>query len=163
MRQSVIALSAAAMLLLGSLVPAAAAASPSSESFSWTDHYTVDYGCGIVETVDVTVDGRAFFDADGSWQRDLVRFRYESLFEGPGGSLPNKVRQTAEYTPTSGTLRAQGIFIHGPQIGVAFPDVGRLVFDGATGSTLFATPRVLRLDDPDGFEALDAVLCYLIG
>lgn len=162
MRRSIIALAGAATLLLAALVPAAAAAS--SSPFSWEDAYTVDHECGIVELVELSVTGRAYFDGNGDWLRDIVRFRYASVFENAAGSsIAVRSNQVAEYTPATGTLRAQGTFIHGGQIGVAFPDVGRIVFDMNDGSTLFATPKVLRFDDPAGRDALDAALCELLG
>lgn len=163
MRRSILALAAAATLLLAGLVPAAMAAS--SFPFSWTDSYTVDHACDIVESVEVSVEGRAYFDIDGTWLRDIVRYRYGVTYENADGeTLVTKTTQVAEYTPDTGTMRAQGYFIRGGSVnGVVFPDTGRLVFDRSDGSTLFATPAVLRFDDPDGWAALDAALCEALG
>lgn len=162
MRRSIVALAGAATLLLAGLVPAAMAAS--SFAFSWTDSYTVDHACGIVESVDLNVEGRAYFDNDGTWLRDIVRFRYAVTYENADGdALVTRTSQVAEFTPDTGTLRAQGYFIRGGVVhGVVFPDVGRLVFDTSDGSTMFATPRVLRFDDPDGPD-VDAALCEALG
>lgn len=164
MRRSIVALAGASLLLLGALVPAVAAAS--STSFSWDDGFDVDHACSIVEHVTVEAKGRAYFDNDGNWLRDIVRYTYGVVYENTesGETLVTRTTQVAEYTPDTGTLRAQGYFIRGGAVdGVAFSDVGVLVFDGADGSTLFATPMVLPLDATDGADQIDAALCEALG
>ena len=81
MRKTLIALGGAT-LLLGALVPATFAAAP--VTFSYTDHYVVQHECGITETVDVSVDGKAFFDSDGTWLRDLLPVALPVLVRGTG-------------------------------------------------------------------------------
>ena len=160
MRKSIIALGGAALLLLGVLVPATAAAT--SESFGWSDAYTTDHACNIVEHVEVSVQGRAYFDGDGDWMRDILRFRYSVTYEntGTGEQLVTRTVQNVEVTPENVTLRAQGYFIRGGAVnGVVFPDVGRLVLDPTDGSTLFASAKVVRADDPEAWAALDPALC----
>lgn len=129
-----------------------------SVGFSWSDSYSVARDCGIVEAATVEVRGTAYFDGSGAWIKDIVVFKYRATYSGPGGSFSNKTNQVATFTPTSGTLRAQGTFIHGGQIGTVVHEVGRLVFDMADGSTLFATPKVIPLDDPGGLARIDQAL-----
>ena len=164
MRRSIIALVGAATLLLAALVPAAAAAS--STSFAWEDAYDVDHSCAIVEHVTLSVEGRAYFDNDGTWLRDLVHFHYGVTYENTetGESLVTRTTQSAQITPDTVTLRAQGYFIRGGAgLGLVHQDVGRLVFDVTDGSTMFATPGVVRVDDPAGADAVDAALCEALG
>ena len=161
MRRSFISAAIAMALILATVAPALAGGTRSVR-FGWSDQYTVAHPCGVVEDTSVTVRGTAFFDDSGAWTRDLVVFAYDGVYTGPSGSLENKTRQTAEFTPETGTLRAQGVFIHGGHVGALVYDVGRLVFDGSDGSTLFATPKVIRVDDPAAFQALDEALCDLL-
>ena len=91
-----------------------------------------------------------------------MAFEYDGVYTGPSESLRQQDTQTAEFTPETGTLRGQGTFIHGGHIGALVYDVGRLVFDRSDGSTLFATPKIIRLDDPGAMEALDDALCDLL-
>ena len=117
---------------------------------------------GIVEAATVEVRGTAHFDGTGAWIKDTVRFQYRPTYSGPGGSFSNKTNQVGTFTPASGSLRAQGTFFHGGHIGTVVYDVGRLVFDMADGSTLFATPKVIPLD-PVALAPVDQALCDLIG
>jgi hypothetical protein len=161
MRRSFISAAIAMALMLATVVPASAGGTR-SVPFSWSDHYTVDHPCGVVEDTRVTVRGTALFDASGAWVRDLAVFAYDGVYTGPSGSLANRTHQTAQFTPETVTFRGQGTFIHGGHIGVLVYDVGRLVFDRTDGSTLFATPKVIRVDDPAAMQALDEALCDLL-
>ena len=149
----------ASCLLLAGLAGTAAAAS--SETFGWDDGFEVQHACDIVETVSMVATGRAYFDNDGNWVRDIIRFQYAVTYEQRGGeTLVTRTTQVVEVTPETGTLRGQGAFIRGGVVGgVALPDVGRLVFDPGDGSTLFASAKVLPLDDPDAAARIDAALC----
>jgi hypothetical protein len=162
MRRTILSTTLAAVVMLAGALPALAGGHRTVE-FAWSDQYTVQHDCGISEAATVEVRGTAHFDGSGEWIRDTVRFSYAATYRGPGGSLSNRTNQVATFTPTSGTLRAQGTFIHGGHIGNVVHDVGRLVFDMAHGSTLFATPKVIRLDDPDAQARVDQALCDLIG
>jgi hypothetical protein len=150
-----------AAFLVAALAPSALAGAP--ERFSYTDHFVVEHACGINETVDVAATVRGYFAADGTWLRDVVQYRYDSWFQGPGGAFPLRATQTAIFTPTTGTLSGQGIFIRGHGLSIVYQDVGRFVFDRSDGSTIFATPKVLQFDDAEGFEAMEAALCEAIG
>jgi hypothetical protein len=162
MRRTILSTTMAALVLLAGALPAMAGGERSVR-FSWSDSYTVQHDCGIVESATVEVRGTAHFDASGAWIRDNVGFKYQATYTGPGGSLTNKTNQVGTFTPDQGALRAQGTFIHGGHIGTVVHDVGRLVFDMADGSTLFATPKVIPLDDPDALTRIDQALCDLIG
>ena len=161
MRRPFISAAIAMALILGTVAPALAGGARSFR-FSWSDQYTVTHACGVVEDTSVTVRGTAFFDASGAWIRDLVVFAYDGVYTGPSGALANQTRQIAEFTPATATLRGQGTFIHGGHIGALVYDVGRLVFDRSDGSTLFATPKVIPVDDPAAIEAVDEALCDLL-
>ena len=161
MRRSFISAAFATALILATVAPALAGGTRSIR-FSWSDHYTVAHPCGVVEDTTITVRGTAFFDASGAWIRDLIVFGFEGVYAGPSGALANQTRQTTEFTPTTATLRGQGTFIHGGHIGALVYDVGRLVFDTSDGSTLFATPKVIPVDDPAAIEAVDQALCDLL-
>ena len=162
MRRTILSTTIAAVVTLAGALPALAGGDRSVR-FAWSDQYTVQHDCGIVEAATVEVRGTAHFDGSGQWIKDIVDFRYEAMYSGPGGSLSNKTNQVGTFTPDSGSLRAQGTFIHGGHIGTVVHDVGRLVFDTADGSTMFATPKVIPLDDPDGLARVDQALCDLIG
>lgn len=167
MHRSIFALGGATMLLLGLLVPVAAAAgSASSAPFSWSDGYDTQHACSIVEHVSVEANGRAYFDPSGNWLRDIVRLQYAVTYENTstGEALVTRTSEIAEFTPETGTLRGQGYFIRGGSVnGVVFPDVGRLVFALGDGSTLFATPTILRFDDPEAAAKVDQALCEALG
>jgi hypothetical protein len=162
MRRTILSITMAAGVMLAGALPTLAGGERSVR-FSWSDSYSVPHDCGIVEAATVEVRGTAYFDGTGGWIKDIVRFAYEATYSGPGGSLSNKTNQVGTFTPASGSLRAQGTFIHGGHIGTVVHDVGRLVFDMADGSALFATPKVIPLDDPDGLARVDRALCDLIG
>jgi hypothetical protein len=114
----------------------------------------------------VSAQGRAYFDGSGEWVRDIIRFRYAVTYENAvtGRVLETKTTQNVEVRPDNVTLRAQGYFIRGGSVrGVVFQDVGRLVFDPSDGSTIFATPKILRFDDPERQADLDPALCEALG
>jgi hypothetical protein len=162
MQRMILSTTIAAVITLVGALPALAGGERSVR-FEWSDQFTVQHDCGILETAAVEVRGTAYFDGSGEWIKDIVGFRYEATYSGPGGLLSNKTNQVATFTPATGTLRAQGTFIHGGHIGTVVHDVGRLVFDSADGSTLFATPKVIPQGDPDAQARVDQALCDLIG
>lgn len=161
MRRSFISAAIAVALIAATVAPALAGGTRSVR-FSWSDQYAVAHPCGVVEDTSVTVRGTAFFDGSGAWVRDLIVFGYDGVYTGPSGTLANQTRQTAEFTSATGIVRGQGTFIHGGHIGALVYDVGRVVFDRSDGSTLFATPKVIRFDDPAALEAVDKALCDLL-
>lgn len=134
-----------------------------SVRFEFSDQYVVEHACGVVESTAVDGKGTAYFDASGTWLRDIVNLSYRGVFTGPGGSLTATARQVVEFTPDHVTARGQGTFIHGGHIGVLVYDVGRLVFDPSDGSTYFVTPKAIAFDDPGAFETVDQALCDLLG
>jgi hypothetical protein len=162
MRRMILSTTIAGLVMLAGAVPALAGGERSVR-FSWSDSYAVQHDCGIVEAATVDVRGTAHFAGSGAWIKDNIGFKYEATYSGPGGSLLNRTNQVATFTPDQGSLRAQGTFIHGGHIGTVVYDVGRLVFNKTDGSTLFATPKVIPLGDPDALARIDAALCELIG
>ncbi len=140
MRRPILAAVGAAIVSLALAVPALAGGGW-SEPFAFTEHDAIDRGCGIVEELTKEVRGRAWFDASGEWQRDIVHFTYSSVIRSTitGRSITAKGAQNAEFTPETGTLRGQGAFVRVPGEGVVVMDVGRLVFNLADGSTIFAS------------------------
>jgi hypothetical protein len=162
MRRTILSTTIAALVMLAGALPALAGGDRSVR-FAWSDQYTVQHACGISEAATVEVNGTAHFDGSGAWIKDIVGFSYAATYSGPAGSLSNKTNQVGTFTPASGSLRAQGTFIHGGHIGNVVHDVGRLVFDMADGSTLFATPKVIPQNDPVAHARVDQALCDLIG
>jgi hypothetical protein len=156
-----IALTLAAAGLLAAVAPVAAAA---PVEFTIDDSITVDHACGIVEQTRLTGSGRAYFDAEGNWLRDVINFTSVGTFTNPdsGAVYQGRSHQNLVATPDAVAIAGQGIFLRGPG-GVVNYDVGRLVFDPADGSTLAATPKVLSFDDAEGYDALEAALCAALG
>jgi hypothetical protein len=145
------------------LAIAAPAAATAPEQFASTEAWDQSYPCGIVEHVHADIRGAAYFDADGEWLRDIVQFRFDSVFESTvtGRSLRSLGRQVAEYTPDGVTLTGQGIFIRGAG-GVLSFDVGRVVAEW-DGGTTFVTPKAIPMEGGAGLEALEAALCEALG
>ena len=157
-RPMVIAASALAALALAG--PAAA-----NETVRWTDtdHINNVFTCGVVEDTLVTIGGTAYFGADGTWLKDIIRFSYTVTLTDPasGATISYRTRQVAEVNPDNVVLRAQGSFVRSGGAGAVLLDVGRLVIDPADGSTIFKSAKSLALDDPTGFERYDAAICSL--
>jgi len=132
--------------------------------FTFVDTWTKDHACGIVEETTLSGHGQAYFDADGNWIRDVIKFTAVGTFTNTatGAVMTGQSNQSGEFTPDTFTLRGQGTFLRGPG-GVVFYDVGRLVSTFGFGETLSETPKALAVDDPAGFEALDAALCEALG
>jgi hypothetical protein len=163
MRRSILGLAGAMTLAVVLAVPVAAGGGW-SEPFSFTNQSTVDHGCGIVEELTTVGRGRAHFDAAGTWQRDVVHFHFASTITSTvtGRSIDAMGTQNGTFTPETGTVRGQGVFIRVAGEGVVVHDTGRLVFDLADGSTLFASAKAITFDG-DGLAAADAALCKLLG
>ncbi len=146
---------------LAMAVPAAAA----SHVERWTDTETINntYTCGAVEATTLTIDGTAFFAADGSWRKDVLQFSYDASYSDPatGETVTLDIHQTVIATPESVALNGQGTFIRAPIDGPLLLDVGRIVVDPADGSVTFASANVLRFDDPNGAALVDAAVCGL--
>ena len=151
---------AAAALALTAVVPAAAA---TPEHFAYTETSTISHECGIVEHVHADVRGTAYFASDGSWLRDIVQFRFDSVFESTqsGRTLTSTARQVVEYTPEGAALSGQGVFLRGPG-GVIVLDVGRLVGTWADG-TAFMSAHVIPIEPGPAQEELEAALCEALG
>ena len=152
---------AAAALALTAVVPAAAA---TPEHFAYTETSTIQHECGIVEHVHADVRGaRRTSLADGSWLRDVVQFRFDSVFESAqtGRTLTSTARQVAEYTPDGATLTGQGFFLRGKG-GVIVLDVGRLVGTWAEGTT-FTSAHAIPIEPGPGSDAIEAALCEALG
>jgi len=158
----IFATGALCVTLLAAISGQALAAEPIH--FSFTDSWTVEHACGIVEETTLSAHGVAIFDADGEWLRDVVKFTVSGSFTNiaTGDVYTGLSNQSVTFSPDSVTLNGQGIFLRGPG-GVLFYDVGRLVAEDVGGTTLSATPKVLAYDDTAGFEALEAALCEALG
>jgi hypothetical protein len=133
------------------------------------DRFTIDdvlhneYSCGVIETVHIVGRGWASFAGDGSWQGTTIHFTYDGLLEDPESGRTIRQVSHQNLTNVAGTIatRGQGTFLRVAGEGVVLHDVGRLVFDGFTGATQSATPKVLPFDDPDVGAAIDAAICSL--
>jgi hypothetical protein len=156
--------SAVAGLLLAVALAAPASAN-TTERFSFDDVIEDVFSCGVVLTTDIHADVTVHFASDGTWLTTSIRFRYagEALDPATGEVIELVGRQIVSESADLVTLRAQGTFIRLAGRGVVLSDVGRLVFDPADGSTIAASARVIRFDDPDAEARLDAAVCSLFG
>ncbi len=151
---------AAAALVLTAVVPAAAA---TPDRFAYTETSTIPHECGIVEHLHADARGTAYFASDGTWLRDIIQFRFDSVFESTitGRTLTSTGHQVAEITPDGVTLTGQGIFLRG-RGGVLVFDVGRLVASWSDGTT-FVTPKSIPFEPGPETAALEAALCDALG
>jgi hypothetical protein len=150
----------AAALVLGAAVAPVAAATPTLNR--WSDTYTVDHACAILETTKITVNEKAFLDGD-TWVRSVVNLTFDGVDEGPTGqTYAVTSHQNGIFTPTTGAISGQGSFLRGAG-GVLIMDVGRLVFEIPSGQTIQASAQVLRFDDPPFPNLLDDALCARLG
>jgi hypothetical protein len=153
---------AAAMLAAAAVIPASVAASGTPVQSRWSASYTVDHDCGVVESTTVTAHETDFFD-DGMWVRSLIQFDFKSVYTGPtGATYSTESHQNGIFTPTSGQLNGQGTFLRGAG-GPLVMDVGHLVFEIPSGTTLKASAKVIEFGDPDAGAAIDAALCAKLG
>jgi hypothetical protein len=150
--------SAMGTLAIALMVSPAAAAAP--DIYTWTDSWTVQHDCGVVETTSLIAHETDFFDG-GDWVRSLIQFDYSGVYVGPTGkTLTAESHQNGIFTPTTGQLSGQGTFLRGAG-GVLVMDAGNLVFALPSGTTLQASAMVLRFDDPS--SVVDAALCAKLG
>jgi hypothetical protein len=124
-----------------------------------SDDFNVQHACGIIETQHVEGRQTTYFDATGTWVRDLLQLRYTSTFRSTisGRSLMASSRQNVVVDADSLTATGQGFNVKGPG-GVIVKDVGRLVV-APDGTTVFATPKIIRPDDAAAGDAAEAALC----
>jgi hypothetical protein len=130
----------------------------------WTDDPVADrvYSCGAEERTSIHIDGADYFDADGNWSWASLRFRYDTTLTDPatGKVVTGEGRQVLTVRAGEIQSRGQGFFIRVPVEGVVLLDVGRLVFNSATGETLFQSASVLPFDEA-ATAATDAAVCSL--
>lgn len=148
--------------MLAGLALAAPVAANDAER--WVDTHQIGnvFTCGVVEETTATIDGTAYFNAEGSWIRDILRFTYAASYTDPetGASVAYTTRQVVIANPESLTFLAQGAFVRAPGMGAVLLDVGRLTIDPTDGSTIFSSARTLGFDDTtDG--RYDAAICSL--
>jgi len=158
-RSSILSMMAVAALGLAVAGPVSA-----NDTERWTDTYPVSntFACGVVEDTTVTLDGTAYFDGDGAWLRDVLRFTYQASYTeiATGTTISYLTRQVVIVSPNDVSLMAQGAFVRA-QGGARLLDVGRLVVDPADGSTIFKSAQSLAIDDPTVFERYEAAICSL--
>lgn len=152
-------------LALGALALAAAAgpvAAAAPEKAVFSDTYTVQHDCGVVEETTVTINEKAFFE-NGEWVRSVVHFNFDGVYTGPTGkTLENETNQNGKFTPDRNQISGQGSFIRGAG-GVLVHDTGHLVFDPSDGSTIMASAKALRFDDPSLPGIVEEALCAALG
>ena len=157
-RSAAIGLAAGSLALALVAGPAAAAA---PEQIRWSDTYTVQHACGIVETTTVTVNEKAFL-VNGQWVRSVVHFTFDGVYAGPGGTYASRSSQNGIFTPDRNQLSGQGTFLRGAG-GVLVHDTGSLVFDAASGTTIRASAMALAFDDPAYPGVIEDALCARLG
>jgi hypothetical protein len=159
MRHNSIVGSVAIVLALALATPAAA-----NEAVRWTDIHDISnvFTCGVVEGTTATIEGTAYFDAEGNWLKDVLRFSYEASYTDPSTSrtIDYTTRQIITAEPGTISLMGQGLFVRAAG-GAVQLDVGRLVFDPADGSTVFKSAQTLAFDDPTVPDRYDAAICSL--
>jgi hypothetical protein len=152
----------AASAIIGLALAAPVAA---NETVRWTDTDDIDnvFTCGVVENTVATIEGTAYFAADGTWLKDIIRFSYEATYTDPatGETISYRTRQVVEGNPDNLVFRGQGVFVRAAGAGAVLLDVGRLVMDPADGSTVFKSANTLAFDDPTVFDRYDAAICSL--
>ena len=135
-----------------------------NEAFRWTDTHEIDnvFSCGVVEDTTASIDGTAYFDRDGNWVMDILRFSYAASYTDPatGATVSYRTRQVVTADPSDISLMGQGAFVRA-QGGARLLDVGKLTVNPADGSTIFRSAKALALDDPSVFERYDAAICSL--
>ena len=159
MRRSIM-IAAAALAALALAAPVAA-----NEAVRWTDTHDIDnvFTCGVVEDTLASIDGTAYFSADGTWLKDIVRFSVAVKYTDPatGETIAYRTHQILDANPDNLEFRAQGGFVRAAGAGAVLLDVGRLVMDPADGSTIFQSAKTLAFDDPTVAERYDAAVCSL--
>ena len=150
-----------ALVLAGTVASPVSASGVARDSF--TEVLVESYSCDVVITTTVHADATIHLADDGTWQSVQLRFRYagEAVKLGSGETIALTGRQIVTDEAGIITLRGQGLFLHLSGRGVVLHDVGRLVIDGPTGTTLFASARVLPFDDPDAAARIDAAVCSM--
>ena len=136
-----------------------------NETVRWVDTHEINnvFTCGVVEDTTATIDGTAYFDAGGSWIKDILRFTYAASYTDPssGTTVEYTTRQVVEASPEHLTFVGQGLFVRAPGAGAVLLDVGRLTVDPTDGSTVFSSARTLGLDDPSVPQRYDDAICSL--
>ncbi len=145
-----------------SLALAAPAAANTRDDFTFHEVITDDFGCAVL-TTHVYGEGVAHFANDGTFLFAISQVRYVGLAVDPVSNrqIELSARQVVTERPDAATLSGQGTFIRGAGEGVALLDVGRLVIDPSDGSTIRASARVIRFDDPTAHARLEAAVCSL--
>lgn len=148
------------LLAFAIAVPAAA---NTTDRFSFSDTLVDSYSCGVVVTTEVVADGSVSFAKDGTWLSTSIRLRYlgEALDPATGQTIELTGRQIVTERPGEVAMRGQGTFIRVAGEGTVLMDVGRLVFDPSSHSTLSASAQVIRFDDPTARARTDAAVCSL--
>lgn len=153
---------APASVLTALLIAAPASA---NDTVRWTDSHEISgtYSCGVIEATTATIEGTAYFGADGGWIKDIIRFSYDASYTDPatGRTVSFGTRQIVEGSPETLAFRGQGVFVRAPGTGAVLLDVGRLVIDPSDGSTVFRSANVLGGEDPSVPAAIDAAICSL--
>jgi hypothetical protein len=149
------------------LLSALAVAGPAAanETVRWVDSHEIGgvFTCGVVEDSTATVQGTAYFDGDGAWIKDILRFTYAASYTDPstGTTIEYTTRQVVQATPERLTFVGQGLFVRAAGEGAVMLDVGRLTVDRADGHTVFRSAKALGFDDPSVSDRYDAAICGL--
>ncbi|HEX5014137.1 MAG TPA: hypothetical protein VFV72_08245 [Candidatus Limnocylindrales bacterium] len=145
-------------LALGAALPAAA---NTQDRFVIDDVVERDYSCAVHETTLIHGVGTAQLDGDGNFLFVSIQFTYRGTFTDPatGRTITQTGRQHFSDDGSTMNLVGQGTFLRMKGEGVVLHDVGRLVANLADGTTISATPKVLRIDDADVPARIDAAIC----
>jgi len=151
---------AASVTIVASLGVAAPAQAADIVRFTQTDPVVTEtlQPCGAVLSYVGTHRVMVRFDAQGNFVRAVQQDLYTGTITYQGKTYRADDRQVhLQYIDRNdlpvGVLNGQGLFTRLPGIGVAFFDVGHLVFDDETGETLMKSNKVVGLDEEFDFGA----------
>jgi hypothetical protein len=162
MRRSVVRLMVPTIMVLGlMLLPATPAAAIQPQIVRIRDIHIVqvdDTSCDFpfLEEADGFIDRITFFEESGTPTRVIVHAFFQGTLtnEATGESVRGVQELNVTFDLEEGTTTWTGIrfLVAFPQLGAVFLDVGRVVFDRATGEVLFeAGPHQLVHEDFDEF------------
>jgi hypothetical protein len=130
-RRIAILCTASVIALAAGLCSSAAAETPQHFRFTLDPESITHAPCGATEVVTTTIWGAEHFDQDGNSSRIQLHFDFDGVITAVDGrTFRNDARQNAIFTPSGiNSLNGQGFLFTIPGEGVAYQDVGHLVFD----------------------------------
>jgi hypothetical protein len=159
---------AVAVFAAAASLAVAAPASAEIIRFEWTDPQTTEtlQPCGAVNSF----IGEHSVQLVQNGKDEFVRWIQQDVYTGTityqgetyrANDRQVHIRYVSRDDVPIGVLNGQGLFTHLPGVGVAFYDVGHLVFNDDTGETLLKSDKVVGFDEE--FDFGSAVCAALAG